>query len=337
MVFTIISILSLIFGICCLNYASNVKHERSKRCAQWEKWRILCETEKERAALEELKTSYETYKGQVNEVLTDLRVLNTKLESESRRARQAHDDTERLLKAEHERAAAELQGVRALEEERIKHDAAALESDLKVKYQQMELQLISDFETTRDGFNIELARIKSELAEFKAKREAINEAIRLEEEEKNEFEFRRMHIPQADKDDIKYLLSIEDKITNKEILRKLIWTEYLQKPFGLMLKNVLGGRSPKNVIYCIENINTHKKYIGKTAGEVSKRWTEHIKSSLSIGSISHQVIHDKLYAHWDEFAFSIVEEVKDDKLSDREKFYISTFGSDKYGYNMKVG
>jgi len=81
------------------------------------------------------------------------------------------------------------------------------------------------------------------------------------------------------------LVSIESHIHHKEILYKLIWSEYIQKAFGQTLKNILGNRSPKNVIYCIENITTHKKYIGKTSAEVSKRWIEHIKNSLNIGGI----------------------------------------------------
>ena len=134
------------------------------------------------------------------------------------------------------------------------------------------------------------------------------------------------------------LICIEDKIHNKELLHKLIWTEYLQKPFNLMLKNIFGSNIPKNVIYCIENHNTHKKYIGKTSGLVSNRWTEHIKTSLNIGSIKKNYIHQALDGHWDEFSFSIIEIVSDNvKLGDREKYYISFFESDKYGYNEKSG
>lgn len=104
-----------------------------------------------------------------------------------------------------------------------------------------------------------------------------------------------------------------------------------------MLKNVFGSSVPKNVIYCIENIKTNKKYIGKTVGDVSKRWTEHIKTSLSIGTIKKNNIHEALFGNWDDFCFSIIEVVSDSKLSEREKYYISFFESDKYGYNEKGG
>ena len=104
-----------------------------------------------------------------------------------------------------------------------------------------------------------------------------------------------------------------------------------------MINNIFGSKVPKNVIYCIENYNTHKKYIGKTSAEVSKRWTEHVKSSLNIGGIKKQKIHEALFNHWDEYTFSILEETTKDKLSEREKYYISFFETDKYGFNLKSG
>ena len=183
----------------------------------------------------------------------------------------------------------------------------------------------------------EIKLIKIQLEEWRAKQTAINEEMRRARELEQEKDFRRIHLNENSKSDIHYLLSIENNIRNKEVLHKLIWTEYLQKPFNQMLKNILGMRNPKNVIYCIENIETKRKYIGKTAGEVSKRWSEHIKSSLGIGTISHQEIHNALFGHWDEFTFSILEEVKDEKLLDREKYYIDFYQADKYGYNMKKG
>ncbi|MDV3427666.1 MAG: GIY-YIG nuclease family protein [Bacillota bacterium] len=104
-----------------------------------------------------------------------------------------------------------------------------------------------------------------------------------------------------------------------------------------MINNNFGSKVPKNVIYCIERISDNKKYIGKTSAEVSRRWTDHIKNSLSIGTIKRQPVHDALYNDWDNFTFSIIEEVKDDKLNEREKFYINFFETDKYGFNIKSG
>ena len=150
--------------------------------------------------------------------------------------------------------------------------------------------------------------------------------------------FYRICLSETAKEDIKYLLSIVDNIKNKQILYKLVWSEYLQKPFKDLLKRILSGKDPRCVIYKITNIKTGEIYVGKTKAEVSKRWTEHIKTSLNIGTIARSKIHEVLFLHWDDFTFEILEEVKDEtKLSLREKYYINFYQSNIYGYNMNSG
>lgn len=184
----------------------------------------------------------------------------------------------------------------------------------------------------------EIAKIQLQLDDYKKKQEAINERILHEEQLRLQQEAHRIILSQEDKDDIAYLTSIIPKMRNHEIIYKLIWSEYLQKPFNTMIKNLFGNKVPRNVIYCIEQIDGNKKYIGKTRTEVSKRWTEHIKTSLTIGGVARSQIHDALYLHWDEFYFSVLEVLPDDsKLSEREKYYINFYESDVTGYNATKG
>lgn len=140
------------------------------------------------------------------------------------------------------------------------------------------------------------------------------------------------------KQDIHYLLSIIDNLRNPTLVYKLIWSEYIQKPFNAMLKNVLGGKECKSVIYKITNTTTGEIYIGKTKADVSKRWTEHIKTSLGIGTVARSKVHDALYNHWDNFTFEVIESSIDESaLSEREKYYINFYQSNIYGYNMNSG
>lgn len=185
---------------------------------------------------------------------------------------------------------------------------------------------------------IEINNIQIQLDDYKKKQEAINERILHEEQLRLKQDAHRIILSSEDKEDISYLTSIIPKLRNHEIIYKLLWSEYLQKPFNTMIKNLFGGKVPRNVIYCIEQIDGNKKYIGKTKAEVSKRWTEHIKTSLTIGGVAKSQIHDALYLHWDEFYFSILEIVDNEtQLSEREKYYINFYETDKIGYNMKVG
>ena len=91
-------------------------------------------------------------------------------------------------------------------------------------------------------------------------------------------------------------------------------------------------------IYCIENIDTHKKYIGQSR-HIYKRWSEH-RSALN------QNIHDNDYLQkaWNKygesrFIFYILEECSVESLNDKEIYYIDHFCSyDKsVGYNLRGG
>ena len=184
----------------------------------------------------------------------------------------------------------------------------------------------------------EIAKKIEELEDYKRKQQAINEAILRERALEEQKDFYRIKLSDSDKQDIRYLLSIVDNIKNAPLLYKLIWSEYLQKPFSHMIKGMFEGMEVKCVIYKITNINTGEVYIGKTRADVSKRWTEHIKTSLNIGTVAKSKIHDALFKHWDEFLFEVVEVVKNEEtLSQREKYYINFYQSNICGYNMNSG
>ena len=186
--------------------------------------------------------------------------------------------------------------------------------------------------------NNEIRELRNTIDEYRKKRDAINQEILHQREISENKTFYEIQLSNESKNDISYLISIVDHFNNKETIYKIIWTEYIQLPFKNMLNRVLGNKNPKNVIYMIKNEKTNEIYIGKTKAEVSKRWTEHIKTSLNIGTISRTNIHKALFNNWDAFSFSIIEEVPDDiNLGDREKFYINFYQSDIYGYNIKSG
>ena len=193
------------------------------------------------------------------------------------------------------------------------------------------------------GIQAEAARaqievLTKEINEYSAKQAAINEAIMRQRALEEQQDFCRICLTPEAKSDINYLISIIPNLKNPTTLYKLIWSEYIQKQFNQMLKNVLGATDPRNVIYSITNLKTNEIYIGKTKAEVSKRWSEHIKSSLNIGTIKSTKIHEALYNHWDEFVFAVVEKVPlEENLSMREKFYIDFYQSNIYGYNLKSG
>lgn len=227
---------------------------------------------------------------------------------------------------------------KAEKEKQIDYEISVYKTNSITKANQDINNILLELNKQKEDKLIEINNIQLQLDDYKKKQEAINERILHEEQLRLKQDAHRIILSSEDKEDILYLTSIIPKLRNHEIIYKLLWSEYLQKPFNTMIKNLFGGKVPRNVIYCIEQIDGNKKYIGKTKAEVSKRWTEHIKTSLTIGGVAKSQIHDALYLHWDEFYFSILEIVDNEtQLSEREKYYINFYETDKIGYNMKGG
>ena len=279
------------------------------------------------------KSLLQEYEQDKREVDLKLHNLETILKEKEKRYEEVNQD----LNLYKEGKIKEIDGV-AAEYEQRKHILISQSVD---KYRDTLIEqankMMGTLTTEIDFTNKELEEIKAELEIERSKRAAINEEIRKAEEKEKYNEIHSVQLTDNEKEDIHFLLSLEDRMHNKQVLYKLVWSTYLQQAYKNTFHNILGSRDPKNVIYCIENINTGKKYIGKTSAEVSKRWTEHIKTSLNIGTIKTTNIHKALYNHWDEFIFYIIAETEKDKLSEMEKYYIKFYESDKYGYNIKAG
>ena len=78
-------------------------------------------------------------------------------------------------------------------------------------------------------------------------------------------------------------------MNNKEIINKLIWTEYISGASKDMLDAILPSKECSG-IYKITNINSKKSYIGRSTN-VYKRLQDHIKSSCGISTIADQKVH----------------------------------------------
>lgn len=239
------------------------------------------------------------------------------------------------------RAAAEDEFLRWYTDRKTEVVSAAEQFDREMGKKQEEqnkkfISLINLFEEEKAAIAAEKAAIQEELEGFRAKRIAINEAERLERVATEEFAAYHIVLSQEQKDDIDFILSLLPKINNKEVVYKIIWSDFIQPKFKDMLQKQFGVNIPSCVIYLIEDKNG-KQYIGKTVSDVSKRWSEHLKSSLNIGTISHAKIHEALFRHWDEFSFSVLEVVTKNTINEREKFYIDSFKTNIYGYNIKSG
>lgn len=222
-----------------------------------------------------------------------------------------------------------------------KESKEQIDREISEYYSKKNIEENNNFEMQIKSHNEQIINLKNEinqitdiLNEYRQKREAINSAILRERELKEKEDFYRIVISDNDIQDIQVLRQIENEISNKEALNKLIYDVFIKRPALEMIKRVLNGNSPSG-IYKITFIPTGESYIGKST-DVSKRWTEHIKSSLNIGTIAHSSLHSKMSKEglW-KFTFELLEEVPKEKLSEREKYYIDFYNTKKMGLNQK--
>lgn len=91
-------------------------------------------------------------------------------------------------------------------------------------------------------------------------------------------------------------------------------------------------------IYCIVNLYNKKKYVGKTITTIEERFQEHYTESQKTRHKNRPLYKAFNKYGIDNFIVGCIEEVENDKLSDREIFWIevlNTYG--KNGYNATKG
>lgn len=272
------------------------------------------------------------YKEELNE---ECHSLEKQRQTEQDRAQEAHDAAERVLLAEHERARAELNGVKELELEKMRNEMQEKQRALNAEYNTQELYCQKNFATTLEFYQEELSAAKSELDEFQAKRAAVNEAIRREKELNEQESFYSIDVPEADREDIQVLQSMDARLHNRDVIPKLIWELFIRRPTQEMVKRVTGGRKFGG-IYKITYKKTGEAYIGKST-DISTRWQNHIKTVIGLEGAARATLHARMARDglWN-YTFEVLEELNKDELSAREAYYINLYGT-KNQLNMKSG
>lgn len=157
-----------------------------------------------------------------------------------------------------------------------------------------------------------------------------------EREMKDSLKFYKLNPGSVELSDIKILNQVKLSLHEPVILNKLIWTTYFQKATTEMCNRILGTEK-RCGIYKITNIETQQCYIGQSV-DVSSRWKDHVKGGLGIDSSATNKLYKAMqeYGVWN-FTFELLEACPRERLNEKEKFWISLYQSDKYGYNSTKG
>ena len=90
-------------------------------------------------------------------------------------------------------------------------------------------------------------------------------------------------------------------------------------------------------IYKIQNLINNHIYIGQTVKNYQKRFLQH-KANYDKPYFSQLTLYKAFKKYGlENFSFEPIEEVDNDKLDEREKYWIEYYNSYKNGYNMTLG
>ena len=92
-------------------------------------------------------------------------------------------------------------------------------------------------------------------------------------------------------------------------------------------------------IYKIENMRTHKVYVGKTLFGIERRWTQHLRNLTDPTRNYLPLYIDMIKYGPENFTITPIEEVNDDYrlLAEKEKYWIAFYNYADKGYNGTSG
>ena len=182
----------------------------------------------------------------------------------------------------------------------------------------------------------EIQAAAASLQTLKQTRKAAYQALLRQKEMEDKKDDYRLLPSQIDLSDIKKLQKVKLELAKPRILSMLIWQTYWQPlaktKFPIILKD-----KTKMGVYKITNIETNECYIGQ-AVDIYKRWNQHCKAGLGIDTPSGNKLYKAMIDYGlQNFTFEILLECNRDELNEKEKYFISLYQADTYGYNGNIG
>lgn len=194
----------------------------------------------------------------------------------------------------------------------------------------------SDFVQDLQNKRKELDSLQKTLTEYRDKVHCAIESYKKEQEEKNKKDFHRVVILKDDLNEITKLREVGKTLRDQDLLNKIVWKGYYEKPTTAMIGRVVGSEI-KCGIYKISNLNNHMSYIGQ-AVNIATRWKQHIKRGLGAEPQTRNKLYPVMFEEGVEnFTFEILQECKPNELDKYERYWIDYYDTQFYGYNVTKG
>lgn len=181
-----------------------------------------------------------------------------------------------------------------------------------------------------------LSLVQADLDKMREMRAAAQQALLKEQEIKENKDDYRLIPTDADLADIKTLERVKRQLSKPRILSMLIWQTYWQ-PIAKRQFPVIIKAKTATGIYKITNTITEQCYIGQ-ALDIYKRWSQHAKCGLGIDTPPGNKLYQAIQEYGlENFTFEVLTECNSTELDEKEKYFISLYQADIFGYNGTKG
>ena len=209
--------------------------------------------------------------------------------------------------------------------------------DQQLEFKKLECQKQKDqYEYQLDLIRQEVQAAAASLQTLKQTRKAAYQSLLRQKEIKNKIDDYRLVPSNVELSDIKKLEKVKMELAKPRILSMLIWQTYWQPLAKVKFPIILKDKT-KMGIYKITNVETNECYIGQ-AVDIYKRWSQHCKAGLGIDTPPGNKLYKAIQEYGlQNFTFEILLECNRDELNEKEKYFISLYQADTYGYNGNIG
>ena len=290
----------------------------------------------------EQKTIDDEYFLDKYKIENEITQLKKQQEIESRHLQDLHNQAEEAGRAHYEKTM-------ELVNNNIARDIDALEAEYqqhKDEYKQEFLDILKemannftqvsfDYQKVLDELKLQHDQKVQELNDISDKISAAVESNKRALLDETDNQFYRCMISDLFQKEIKHLRSIEPYLMDTRPLCKIIWESYYRNSCSALLDRLTKGEKISG-IYKITNLNNNKVYIGQ-AVNIAERLRTHIKAGIGIDPTNSELYKDMKKIGVENFTFEILEECPPSMLNDKEKFWISFYHGQDFGYNITKG
>lgn len=204
-----------------------------------------------------------------------------------------------------------------------------LQESYKENYYKYIETLDAAYSQKENQFKQSLDQLKNELSNVAA-------AKTREEEIKDKINFYKIQITEKQKSDIQMLQQWKYKLFDPSLVSKVIWSSYIMKPTSDLCNRITLGKTTCG-IYKITSLTSQRCYIGQSVN-ISDRIKSHVKCGLGIDAPASNKLYNLMQKEGVyNFTFEILQVCEKNKLNERERFWIETYQSNKFGLNIQGG